>query len=176
MLNRAACVASLWLLLCVLSTAQTQNSDSQTLRQILAEVRAIHEDMRLSESTQFLLAEFQLQQGIVIRALQDTDNARTQLNGIHRDQKQIAAELDRLQDQFDKSANPEERNAITHDLEQHKSNLAGLNTAERDWNATLSEMQQRLQSAQDKLAGIESELNSAIARLSPASTDAGRQQ
>ena len=75
--------------------AQDRESDSQTLRQILVEIRAIHEDIRATESTQILLTELQMQQGVVNRATENADNARSRLLDIQRDQKMIASELER---------------------------------------------------------------------------------
>jgi chromosome segregation ATPase len=167
MLTRIASIAFCWLFVAAATSGQSQASDSQTLRDILGELRAIHEDLRVSETTQLLIAELQMQQAVVNRATEDTDNARTKLNDIHRDQKQIAAELERAEDQFDKAPSPDQRNAITQDIERHNSNLAGLKRAERDWNTTTQDMQQRLQNAQDKLATIEAELNGVIDRLGP---------
>jgi hypothetical protein len=174
MLNRVVSVALLCLLVIVASAGQTQDSDAQVLRQILGELRAIHEDMRVSETTQLLVAELEMQQAAVNHATEDADNARIKLNEIRQNQKQSAVDLDHAEDQLDKTSNPDERNAFAQDIERQKSHLAELKTAERDWNATLQEMQQRLQNAQDKLANIESELNSAIARLSPVQKDRGR--
>jgi len=172
--NRVVLIAMFGLLAVGASAGQAPDADSQTLHQILVELRAIHEDMRVSETTQLLVAELEMQQGVVSHATQDADNARTRVNEIHLNQKQIATEMDRAQDQLEKAANPDERNSFAQEIERLKSNLAGLKTAERDWTANLQEMQQRLQSAQDKLAGIESELNSAIARLGPAPKDTGQ--
>jgi hypothetical protein len=175
MLNRLVSVAFFSMLAVGASAGQAQDSDSQTLHQILVELRAIHQDLRISETTQLLVAELQMQQGVVSRATQDVDNAQTKLNGIHLDQKRVSADLDRAGDQLEKDVNPDERNAIAERIEEQKSNLAGLKIAERDLAATLQDMQQRLQNAQDKLAGIESELNAAIARLGPAPKSAEQQ-
>jgi len=171
MLSRVLSVTSLFLLVTVVSAAQTQSSEAETLRQILVELRAIHEDLRVSASTQFLLAELQLQQGIVTHALQDTDKARTKVNEIHQDQKQIAAELESAQNKLEIAASADEKNAISQGIEDRKSHLAGLKSAERDWNSTLLDMQQGLQTAQDKLADIESKLSSAITQR-PVANDA----
>lgn len=174
MLSRVVSVAFFSLLVVRASAGQAQDSDSQTLHQILIELRAIHADMRVSETTQLLVAELEMQQGVVNHAMQDADNAQTKLNEIHLNQQQIAAELDRAEDRLEKATNVDVRNAVAQDIERHKSNLTGLKTVEKDTTTTLQEMQQRLQNAQDKLASIESELNSAIARLGPAARDAGQ--
>jgi len=172
MLSRVASIAFFGVLVVGSNAAQAQDSDSQTLHQILLELRAIRQDMRVSESTQLLVAQLGMQQDVVNRATQNADNARTKVNEIQIDQKQVAAELERAEDQLEKAANADKRNAAAQDIERHKSNQAGLKTAEREWTKTLQDMQQRLQNAEDKLAGIESELSSAITRLGPVPKDA----
>lgn len=157
---------------CIFATATTPaqkpDGDSQTLRQILAELRAIHEDMRVTETTQLLVAELEMQQGVVNRAVESADNARSKLDGIHIDQKRLAGELERGEDQMDKASNSDERNAIAQENDRRKANLEALKAIEHQANTDLQDMEQRLQNAQDKLASIEAELNAAIARLGPA--------
>jgi len=156
------------------SVAQNRESDALTLRQILAELRAIHQDMRVTETTQLLVAELQMEQAAVNRATESADNARGKLNRIHLDQKRASDDLAHAEVQLDKTQNPDERNAVSQEVDRQKSNIAALKAAERDSNTTLQEMEQRLQNAQDKLASIEAELNAAIARLGPNSKDTGQ--
>jgi hypothetical protein len=171
MLCRVVSIAFFGVLIAGSNAGHAQDSDSQTLHQILLELRAIRQDMRVSESTQLLVAQLGMQQDVVNRALQNADNARTKVNEIQIDQKQVAPELERAEDQLEKAANADERNAAAQDIERLKSNQAGLKTAEREWTTTLQDMQQRLQNAEDKLAGIESELSAAITRLGPVPKD-----
>jgi len=156
------------------SPAQKTDEAAQTLREILAEIRAVHEDMRVTETTQLLVAELQMQQGVVNRATENADNARLRLNDLHLDQKHIAAELETLQEHVDKASNTDERNALATEIERQKSNLAELKNIERDRTATLQQMEQRLQAAQEKLAGIEDELSAVVARLGPISKGTGQ--
>jgi len=78
-------------------TGQGPESDLQTLREILVELRAIHEDMRASEATELLVAELQIQQGAVNRATEGTYNAQAKINEINQDQEHADADLDRLE-------------------------------------------------------------------------------
>jgi chromosome segregation ATPase len=174
MMKRIAMVAFLSLAVAAASLGQTQDSDSQTLLRILAELRAIHDDMRVTETTQLLVAELETQQGVVNRATENADNARSRLNGNRLDQKLLAADLNHAEDQLEKAASADEREALAQAIDQRKSNLAALKTAERDFSANLQEMEQRLQDAQDKLENIEAELNAAMSRLSPSPKDAGK--
>ena len=154
--------------------AQSRNTDSQTLREILLEIRAIHEDMRVTETTQLLVAELEMQQGVVNRATESADNARAKLSDVRIEQKHIETELEAVQEHRDKASNADERNALSNEIERQRSNLAELRNVERDRTATLQQMEQRLQAAQDKLAGIEDELGAAVSRLGPIRKDAGQ--
>jgi chromosome segregation ATPase len=153
---------------------QNRDGDSQTLHEILAELRSMHEDMRVTETTQLLVAELEMQQGVVNRATETVDNARTRLNGIHVDQKRLAAETDHAEEQIDKAANADEKNALAQENERRKGDLETMKSIEREANTTLQEMEQRLQNAQDKLASIESELNATISRLGPVAKDSAQ--
>jgi predicted nucleic acid-binding Zn-ribbon protein len=154
------------------SFGQSTESDSQILREILAELRAMHQDMRVTESTQILVAELQMEQSAVIRATESADNARARLSDIHRDQKTAEADLARTQEQLDKATSLDEQNALSNEIARQKSNIASLKIAERDSAATLQQMEERLQVAQEKLASIDDELNGVISRLT--SRDAGQ--
>lgn len=174
MVNRLVLRVLFSLALVPASVAQNQDTDAQTLRQILAELRAIHQDMRVTETTQLLVAELQMAEAAVNRANESTDIARGKLNGIHLDQRRAADDLARAEDRLNKTQNPDERNAISQELDRQKLNVAALKASERDSTTTLHEMEQRLQIAQDKLTSIEAELNTAISRLAPTPTDTGQ--
>ncbi len=66
-----------------------QPNESETLNSILAEVRALHADVRLSQTSQILLAELQLQQSHVNAAVtaprfrSRTTSARSGTGKIH---------------------------------------------------------------------------------------------
>jgi len=165
MLNRFVFRVLVWLALMSPSLAQKQDSDVQTLKQILTELRAIHQDMRVTETTQLRVAELQMQQATVNRATESADAARAKLSGIHLDQKRAADELARSEDRLEKAQNLDERNALSQDIDRRKSDVAALKAIERDSNSNLQAMEQRLQNAEDKLTNIEGELNAAISRL-----------
>jgi hypothetical protein len=87
---RAVITAFFLFALAVTGFGQDRESDSQTLRQILVEIRGIHEDVRVTESTQILLTELEMQQSVVNRDTEDADNARSKLLDIQRDRKLAA--------------------------------------------------------------------------------------
>lgn len=171
MVNRLASLALFWLTFVAVSAAQAPDTDAQTLRLILTELRAIHQDMRVTETTQLLVAELQMQQAAVNRATEKADNARTKLNDVRLDQKRVTDDLARAEGQLDKAQSADERTALSQEVDGHKSNLATLKGVEHDTTTILQDMEQRLQNAQDKLASIEDELNAAISRLGPIPKD-----
>jgi chromosome segregation ATPase len=152
---------------------QTQETEAQTLRQILSELRAIHQDMRVTETTQLLVAELEMQQAVVNRATEAADNARAKLNGVRVDEKRAADDLEHIEEKVEKEKDKQVQLDFSGDLDRDKSNLAALKAADRDLSSTLQDLEQRLQTAQDKLASIDAELSTAISRLSPSAKESG---
>jgi hypothetical protein len=169
MTNRRALIALFLLALATTSFGQNRESDSQTIREILTEIRGIHEDMRVTETTQILLTEFEMQQSVVNRATEKVDSARTKLLEIQRDQKLVTSDLERAEDHLSRASDTDERKHVAEEIERHKANIAALKVEERGRTTTLQQMEQRLQTAQDSLENIENELNAIIARLRPSS-------
>lgn len=164
---RKAVIALLWFALAATSFAQSRESDSQTMREILAEIRAIHEDMRVTETTQILLTELEMQQSVVNRATQNVDSARAKLLDIQRDEKLVASDLERAEDHLSQATDADERKHDEEDIERHKANLAALKTEEAGRTTTLQQMEQRLQTEQDSLENIQNQLSAIVSRLRP---------
>jgi len=167
MIFRTVLIASFWFALGATGFAQNTASDSQTLRDILAEIRAMHEDMRVTQTTQILLTEFEMQQSVVNRATENVDSARTRLLDVQRDQKLVASELAHAEDEQSAASGIDERKHLADEVERHKANLDTLKTEAAGRATTLQQMEKRLQSAQESLENIENELNAIIARLHP---------
>jgi septal ring factor EnvC (AmiA/AmiB activator) len=79
----------------------------------------------------------------------------------------VAGDLQRAEDHLSRSSDADERKRISEEVERNKSNIAAMTTEERGRTTTLEQMEQQLQTAQDSLEQIESELNAIIARLRP---------
>jgi chromosome segregation ATPase len=162
------CSALIWFAVAATGFGQNQEPDPQGLKEILAEIRAIHADIRVTETTQILLTELEMQQSVVNRATESFDNARTRLVDIQRDQKLEATELQRAEDHQNEASTDDERKHFAEEIERHKSNLAALKIEDRERTATLQQMEDRLQTAQDALDKIQNELNGIISRMRPA--------
>src|SRR3984893_15527393 len=112
MTNRRALIALFLLALATTGFGQNRESDSQTMREILTEIRGIHEDMRVTETTQILLTEFEMQQSVVNRATEKVDSTRTKLLEIQRDQKLVTSDLERAEDHLRRASDTDERKHV----------------------------------------------------------------
>jgi hypothetical protein len=164
----AAAVAVLGFLAILPCPAQSTQSDSQTLQAILTELRAIREEVKLTESTQILLTELQLQQNVVNRATQRVDDEQAHLQLIQVNEKNIAAELASAQDDLDQTTDPEKKTVLPQKIADLKHDAGDLKTAELSRTDALQKAQENLRNAQDQLDTIQDELNSIVKRLTPA--------
>jgi hypothetical protein len=164
---RKALIALFWLTFAATGFAQNRESDSQTLREILVEIQAIHDDMRVTQRTQIVLTEYEMQQSVVNHATENVDNARAKLVDIQRDEKLIASDVGHAEDQLSEASDPDEKKHIAEVIERDKANIAAAKIEERERTTTLQQMEERLQTAQDSLDNIQNELNAIISRLRP---------
>jgi predicted nucleic acid-binding Zn-ribbon protein len=147
--------------------SQTSQTDSQTLQAILAELRGIHNDVRLTAISQILLTELQTQQTVVNLASAHVSDIRLQVSNLQADEKRTAAELAHAVDRVGEITDSNEKAAITGEIDRMKSALASLKGREEGLNANLQEAEGELRSAQDTLDGIQKDLNATVKRLRP---------
>jgi hypothetical protein len=166
---RTVFIALILFALAGMSFGQDRGSDSQTMREILAEIRGIHEDIRVTESSQILLTELEMQQGIVNRATENVDSARSKLLGIQREQNLAASELEHAKDQQSQASEADAKHFLDVAIATLNGNIANLKIEESDSATNLQQMEQRLQTAQGILDDIEKELNAIITRVRPSS-------
>ena len=164
---RAAAITFLALTASVLSLAQTTQSDSQTLQAILAEIRAIHHEVKVTQTTQILLTELEVQQTVVNRATQRVDDAQSKLSEIRAAEKDTAGEQTRIKERLDQTTDPNEAQALADRAEGLKRQAATMANAEQDRTTTLQSAQQQLKDAQDALDDIQTQLNAIVKQLTP---------
>ena len=107
------------------------------MHEILAELRAIHDDLRVSETTQLLVAELRIQQNVVSRDTESVDTASAKLDEVRRIEKQEADHLEQAEDRIDKTTNAAERNNLSGEIAAEKSNIIAWKEAEHDCSMTL---------------------------------------
>lgn len=155
-------------MLAVPGFTQTSQSDSQNLKDILSEVRGIHNDGRLSETTSILLAEWQLQQTTVNGALQRTDNLSKEVAQIQAEEKSTEAQVDRLEGASSTlTLAPAQKKELADNAAHFKSELAALKVKEEPLTNNLQKAEFRLRNEQSTLDSIQAQLNEMVKKLQP---------
>ena len=150
--------------------AQTSQTDSQTLQAILTEVRAIHNDVRLSQTTQLLLTELEIQQTTVNRATQRRDDFRSRLSEVQASQKEVVEKLARFQESSDPGTTPVEKKDFADFKQELEHSLEGLKSQELQRSNDLQEAESSLRKEQATLDNIQVQLNDVVKKLQPVSS------
>ena len=146
---------------------QSGQTDSQTLQAILQEIRGLHNDARLGQTSQILLAEMLMQQTAVSRALQKRDDIRSSVEQAQTQQKNIAAQLAQWEDRINASVDPAQKKQFAQFEDQMKSQLPMLKSQEQDRSNDLLDAESRLTREQDALSSIQDQLNAVMKKLQP---------
>ena len=169
-MNQAATLALFGILSVLPSFAQANQTDSQTLQAILTEVRAIHNEARLGQTTQLLLAELQIQQTAVDRAIQRRDDLRSKLSQTQANQKELVERLARFQGvDVEATTDPEKKKDDVAYRDSVKSELEIVNSQARDVSNDLQEAENSLGREQSTLDNIQAQLSDVVKKLQPAS-------
>jgi hypothetical protein len=142
-------------------------TDSATLSAILTEIRGIHNDVRLSETTQILLTEMEVQQGVVDKALAKRDAARQRQQQVQDQEKQMTQQIAQIDDNLNTMSDPQQKRQLNQMEDQFKRQLTTLKSQEPDRANDLAEAEGTLRKEQDTLAGIQDQLNAVVAKLQP---------
>jgi chromosome segregation ATPase len=145
---------------------QTASSDSQTLQSLLSEVRGLRQDLRVSlnraQSMQILLARFQMQEGAVTRASDRLNDTRQKLLDTQFQQKELALEAKRLEDQVSAAQNPQQQADFQDRIKHVQSDLEVAANIAQERRTTEADAERHLRDEQDKLGSLESQLDELI--------------
>jgi chromosome segregation ATPase len=154
---------------------QAASSDSQTVRALLTEVRELRQDLQVSlaraESAQILLSRLQIQEVAVTRASQHLDEARSKLAEVQVVRKSEEAEIKHLQEMPSAGESAEQ---IEETINGAKADLDASTNLEQQRQATKTEAEQQLQTEQNKLNGLETQLDELVKNLGNLSEQSGR--
>ena len=146
---------------------QMSPGDSQTLKDLLSEVRSLHNDVRLSQTTQILLTEMEMQQGVVTRAMQKRDDARSRLSQIQAQQKNMTDQMARFEDRASTTIDPTQKKQLADMQDNFKTNLVNLKSQEQDRSNELLDAEGALKKEQENLAAIQGQLDDVVRKLQP---------
>ncbi|HEY6250122.1 MAG TPA: hypothetical protein VI685_09175 [Candidatus Angelobacter sp.] len=138
--------------------AMPQNgpSDSQTLRDILAEIRQMRHDLQTTtvaaQRIQIVLYRLQLQDAAVARASKTAEEAHAKLNEISGERKQLAALIEREQSLFESGTLID--NNRKANIGALKAELEQLTKDEPQWQSKAAEADAHLAREQSKLENL----------------------
>ena len=167
-MNRIPAFALLAILSALPLSGQTSQSDPQTLQQILSEIRSMHNDVRLGQTSQILLTEYEVQQSAVTRATQRRDDLRTRLTQLQANQKNWDAMIAQNEETADKTMDPTQKKQLTDQANNLKSALTSLKKQEQDTSNDLQDAETALAKEQNTLTGIKDQLDDIVKKLQPA--------
>jgi len=147
-----------------LAWSQPSQSDSQTLRALLEEVRLLRQDLHTTtvaaQRVQIALYRLQLQDAAVARAAAAVEETHSKLNGLQDAHKHFVTEIEQLDHQKDQAQDFQERRHIEEDrLPRLKVSLEQISHDEEQQQARLNEAEGQLKSEQIKLDGLHSLLD-----------------
>jgi uncharacterized protein YlxW (UPF0749 family) len=168
MQNRTVLAALLAIALSPLCFAQSGGKDANTQAAILAELRSIHEDLRAAQAMQALLVEWQMEQGMVNRATDRVEEARSKLIEIQTNLKVATAHVSEVEERSNESTKPDEQVQLKAEVERAQAGVATLKAEVQARSSALDDLQRKLRNAEDDLANTQDELNASIQKTSKA--------
>lgn len=150
------------------ANAGAGETDAQVLREILVEMRGLHNDVRLSETTQILLTELEVQHGAVDKAMEKRDTARNRVSSLQMNEKNFAAQVAQLEDSASATIDPAQQKRIVDQEQILKTNIANFKSQETDAATALQDAEGALRKEQNTLQGIQEQLDDVVKRLQPA--------
>jgi hypothetical protein len=156
----------LLLVLLLISTtafAQTNSTDSDTLKSLLSEVRQLRRDLQTTtvaaQRAQILIYRTQAQESVVRRMREHVDDTRSKLAQIQYEEKSLTAAAKQNQDLVDHTDNPTTRKELEQGIAQFKARQEIQVNIEQETRAKLSEFEEELRLEQAKLDGLQDQLD-----------------
>ena len=159
----------LWFLpltLVLVSTAfaQTNSSDSDTLKSLLSEVHLLRQDLRTTtaaaQKAQILLYRAQAQESVVRRMQERVDDTRSRLTQIQSEQRNRASSIKQVEEKRSQSeTTTAERKELEGMLAQVKARFDAEANKEQETQAKLIESEEQLRLEQAKLGGLQDQLD-----------------
>ena len=142
---------------------QAAPTESQTLQDLLHEVRQLRRDLQASITTaqraQIVLYHMQSQQMIVARVQQRVDDARAKLSEVQANRRSLETQIKVDEDLKDRTQNATERKEYEDVLPRLKARLDVLGAEEQQAQNREIEAENQLQTEQAKLDILQSELD-----------------
>lgn len=144
---------------------QSNSTDSQTLQELLKEVRQLRQDLRTiattSQRAQILLSREQVEQASVASAQKELDAANSRLSEFQRREREFQEQIQAFtdEDNEDRTPNASARQRLEAMIQRFKTNLEQQNVDEQNALTIQMQAKEKLQIEQGKLDALQSELD-----------------
>jgi hypothetical protein len=142
-------------------------TDSQMMQAMLVEMRGIHNDLRLGQTTEILLTEMMVQRGVVDKATEKRDAARNRLSQLQQNEKNFAMQIAQNDEAVKTMLDPVQQKRMADQQQMMKQNLANFKSQEQDAVTAQQDAESTLRREQDMLTGIQDQLSDVVKKLQP---------
>jgi chromosome segregation ATPase len=144
--------------------AQTNPTDSDTLKALLTEVRSLRHDLQTTtaaaQRAQILVYRAQAQESVVRRMQERVDDTRSKLAQIQSEQRNRAARIKQIEEKRSQSdTTTAEQKELEGMLPQIKARFDADANKEQETQAKLIESEEQLRLEQTKLGGLQDQLD-----------------
>jgi archaellum component FlaC len=167
-MKQAAIFALLGIMSVLPGLGQTDKTDSQTLQDILSELRGIHNDVRLNQTTQILLAEMETQRSVVDKAMQKRDDLRTNVSQVQANLTSMTTQLANLDDNSNAPTDPLQKARAEQMQQNFALQIPMMKQRMQELSNELLDAESSVRKEQDTLSGIQDQLNDVVKKLQPA--------
>ena len=163
-MNRSYLLIPVLLLVSAPVSGQSASTDSQTLQELLAEVRQLRHDLQTAtvatQKAQILLHRVDAEESAVRVMQERVDTTRSALAQIRFDQKSRADTIKQIEDkQGSDNTPPGEQKDLEGALAQIKARYEAHANDEQEAQAKLTDAEEQLRVEQAKLSGLEDQLD-----------------
>jgi chromosome segregation ATPase len=145
--------------------AQTKSPDSQTLQQILGEVRQLRRELQATavaaQRGQILMYRLQAQESTVRRLQDRADDARSKLTQIDQEKGKLSEAIKQFEEPQaqNQTDDPASRKEFEQTLANLKGRLEAVSNDETETQAKLADAEEQLRVEQAKLGRLQDELD-----------------
>jgi chromosome segregation ATPase len=152
------------LLLASTAFAQSNPTDSDTLKALLSEVRQLRHDLQTTtiaaQRAQILVYRAQAQESVVRRMQERVDETRSTLAQVQSEQRDRASTIKRVEEKRSQSdTTAVQQKEIESVLSELKARFDADATKEQETQAKLAEAEEQLRLEEAKLSGLQDELD-----------------
>jgi multidrug resistance efflux pump len=127
--------------------------------------------VRLSQTTQILLTEMEVQRGVVDKALEKRDNARSRVSQLQMNEKSFAAQIAQNEENAKSmTLDPVRQKQLADQAQMMKVNMANFKSQEDDAQSAMLDADTALRKEQAALQSIQDRLDEVVKKLQPANS------